>query len=868
MRGMRTDMKHMLRGGAIAAALAASLLLSITLVRAQEPPRLAFSGYGPGEPVTLDESSDASRMATTVLEPGANIIGWVGEVVPVSQLFDEIPRLNAVWTWDAATDQWIVARRGVPDRLRRLGWVTPGMGLQLQISGSEPFVWWRSAAPARGLVRLRAGWNLVAWSGLDGMAIEDVAKDIGWSLREMWLWDSLNQQWMTWLSPPRSAQLNGPYSSGGPFGSAPPRASSVWRGEALWINVARAVNWLQPTGILPRLVFPGGASEQLQQEVRGDLEATLAFFADRYGIQADPDFTVYVAKDVEALIQAYRDEGQDVSDTWAASRRELWDRAEGWAGGKIVVKQSSWVREPSTPPWPNEPPIPSRPDEPPAPSLPDEPAASEIASGRYVLTHEYFHIIQGQLSDLWANRWLVEGTADWAENEHRVVDGSDVWTDLLDRRRSEIATDTPTLRSTENGNSNWEYTLGWLATDLLISQNGADSWVEFWRNLSPTEVGPHHRWLAETDWRTAFYQTFGTTVEKFYANDFYLLRANLLAQQSWQREQATLPSPPNISYTGPKIHGQVTDANGAPVTGLIVNAIKVEGEASVGLNQGTETESDGTFAVAAPQDGRYRISVEINDNCTLYYSNGELIHEQNLDQTINVSGSDVWGVNFRLPADTCNPRSWIQGRVVAAGGGPLAGIAVSACPFPHNDPSLPPTPCQLETLTKRNGSFAAPVGTAGMHRLRLTLVREQCSVFYSSSGASASEDDVTWISVTDAGAWVGTVQLSPDLCRGQISGRIVRTDGRLVSHTQVLTCREVNGACEQSQIGRVDDDNGSFAVTVPVDGRYRVTVSVNGCRLRLGERGLTTNQQGHSTVNVAGRNEYIGLLEIPAGMCE
>lgn len=860
MRVMRTDMKHMLRGGVIAAALAASLLLSITLVRTQEPPRLAFSGYGPGEPVTLDESSDASRMATTVLEPGANIIGWVGEVVPVSQLFDEIPRLNAVWTWDAATDQWIVARRGVPDRLRRLGWVTPGMGLQLQISGSEPFVWWRSAAPARGLVRLRAGWNLVAWSGLDGMAIEDVAKGIGWSLREMWLWDSLNQQWRMWLSPPRSAQLNGPYSDGGQFGAAPPRSSHVWRGEALWINVSRAVNWLQPTGILPRLVFPGGASEQLQQEVRGDLEAALAFFADRYGIQADPDFTVYVAKDVEALIQAYRDEGDSISDSAAASLRELWDRAGGWAGEEIVVKQSSWIREPPTPSWPDEPPIPSWPDEPPTPSLPNEPSPYEIASGRYTLTHEYFHIIQYQLSEVGANRWLVEGTATWAESEHRVVDGSSVWADLRDGHRLRIATGVPTLRSTENGNSNWEYDLGWLATDLLTSQSGADSWVEFWRNLSPTEVGPHHRWLAETDWRTAFYQTFGTTVEKFYANDFYLLRANILAQQT------PTPSPPN-SYSGPKIHGQVTDANGAPAAGLIVNAIKMEGETTVGLNQGIETGSDGTFAVAAPHDGHYRISVKVDNNCTRHYSNGSLVHDQSQAQTINVSGNDVRGVNVRLPVDVCGPRIRIQGRVVDASSGPLAGITVNACPFPHNDPSLPPTPC-TRMLTKHDGSFAVPAYKAGRHYLRLDLAPDGCSVYYRSSGVSAREDDATWLYVTNAGARVGTVHLSSDLCRWQISGRIVRADGRLVRDAQISACREINGSCGQSQSTELGD-YGLFAITVPADGRYRVTVEFrSGCGIYIRPGDSATNGQRPPTVGIDGRDAHLGLFEIPAKACE
>ena len=64
----------------IAAAALAALLLTITLANAQEPP----------------ESQTATR-----LEPGINLVGWVGEPTSTSQLFDDIPQLESIWAWDA-----------------------------------------------------------------------------------------------------------------------------------------------------------------------------------------------------------------------------------------------------------------------------------------------------------------------------------------------------------------------------------------------------------------------------------------------------------------------------------------------------------------------------------------------------------------------------------------------------------------------------------------------------------------------------------------------------------------------------------------------------------------------------------------------
>ncbi len=767
----------------LAAALAA-LLLTIALTNAQEPP----------------ESQTATR-----LEPGINLVGWVGEPTSTSQLFREIPQLESIWSWDAELDDWIVAGRGAPEWLGGLGRVWAGTGLRLVLGGEEPFLWQRSTEPTRGLVELRTGWNLVAWSGADDAPLEQVAKGIGWSLRELRRWDAASQQWATWTSPERSPQLIAASATDQGATDEESEPATVRRGEALWVNVARSVNWLQPTDILPRLVFPGGASDELQARVREDLESVLAFYGQQYGIQADPGFTVYVAKDVEALIQMQRDErgdsgdGEEVDeDVRAAYLRALWNRAGGWGGGEIVVKQTSWPEDLST---------------------------SEIARSRYTLTHEYFHILQWQLSDAWASQWLVEGTADWVEGGHRVLDGEQTLEALRERELSELSPRTPTLRSAEQENAQWEYTLGWLAIDRLTATAGGGSYIEFWRRLAPTEIGSHHRWTSTPDWRTAFQETFGVPVSSFYA-DF----------DAWQREQAAANEASASSGDDDArwIRGRITDEGGAPVAGVFVNAIRVEGETSVGRNQRAETDAGGGFAVRAPEDGDYRISVDIAADCTrYYYSDGGLVNKRGDAQLVTVAESDEQSVDIQLPPSICG--DWfIRGRVVDDAGQPLPGVTVvvrrhgnHTCShwaagftwptrFGHNP--------VLTGLTQLDGSFAVRDECATLHTLSLELA-SGCLAYYSEGGVitSFTPKSSTLIDATETGGLDLQIRVPTDICPHRISGYAVDVNGapltdKWISWQSFKFDQPGTGILGWRRVST--DANGRYEIHVPSDGKY------------------------------------------------
>ena len=792
MRRMNTLPRRIALPFGIVFALVA-LLLTVSPASAQEP---------------------AEAEGGTRLHPGINLIGWVGEPMPVSQLFREIPQLEAIWAWDAELDDWIVAARDAPEWLGGLGRVSAGMGLRMQIGGDAPVIWDRSTEPTRGLVRLRTGWNLVAWSGADGASIDNVAKGIGWSLRSIRRWDAATQQWATWTSPERSAQVIAD-TTGGEQSESP----CVRRGEALWVKVSRSVKWLQPTDILPRLVFPGGASQALQARVREDLEAVLSYYRDQYGIQANPTFTVYVAENVDALIQAYKDDGVEVDDAYEADQRARWNRVGAWGGERIVVKQSSW---------------------------PEDLSSSEIARPRYTLTHEYFHVSQRQLRDSSAPQWLVEGTAEWGEDEHQVVDNQQTSEEQKDGYQSEITNSTPTLRSTESDNAGWEYELGWLAIDLLTADTGPDSWIEFWRQLASTEIGSHGRWASSPDWQAAFQEVFGMPVADFYVRF-----------DSWQREQAQRNSATTTDSDDDArwIRGRITREGGASVAGVFVNAIRVDGETSVGRNRRVETDDDGAFAIRVFQKGDYRLSVDINDDCTRYYSNGELIDERDEARTVEVVRSDLRGVNIQLPPNVCG---WqIRGRVVDSDGEPLTGASITACRTDGD--------CIWGERTERDGAFVVPAEKSGDYRLHLDLV-EGCSVYYSRSGPTFEWNDASLITVADADVDGIAMRVPTDICHLRVGGSISGIERFLDGYVSVQLCALVNGQCRSSTSRRAEND-GPFAVAISVAGAYRLTYNLDGCAIHYGSTGLTSNTADAALIHIGERDMRVGYRQIPADVC-
>ncbi len=150
--------------------------------------------------------------------------------------------------------------------------------------------------------------------------------------------------------------------------------------------------------------------------------------------------------------------------------------------------------------------------------------AASPSTQRRILYHEYFHVVQGFLSrdrsgraDVKTPLWLLEGSARYFENAVRPGD-------LQSVRRTQIRRwdALPTLEQLEEtggsvatGGSGGAYTLGLVASDYLVTKYGRERLQhDFWVAL------------AGTDWRSAFLQVFGVTVDAFYS-EFEAYRATL-----------------------------------------------------------------------------------------------------------------------------------------------------------------------------------------------------------------------------------------------------------------------------------------------------------------------------------------------------
>ncbi len=216
-----------------------------------------------------DREAEAT-VATTVLEPGWNLAGWLGPTVPASDLFGAIPALKVVHTWDSRGQRYQTGTRtsgppgGLPD-------LETGMGLWLYISGDDSFEWKRPIAPQGVVVPLREGWNLVAWSGLDGLPATTALNRFGDLLVEALRWDEEAGRYERWRPDMP------------PAGTPGKALNDLPVGDALWIKLTRDRDWWVPGSRQPTFAFHHTFTAALRDQARTQVSDVIAFFAERLG---------------------------------------------------------------------------------------------------------------------------------------------------------------------------------------------------------------------------------------------------------------------------------------------------------------------------------------------------------------------------------------------------------------------------------------------------------------------------------------------------------------------------------------------------------------------------------------------------------
>ena len=619
---------------------------------------------------TVARAEEPSGDIITVLQPGENLVGWIAAEAPVGDLFAAVPEIEAVWAWDTRRGRWRVASPRVPETFHSLRTLTPGMGLLIQLGGDQPVEWTRSAVPARGLVQLRPGPNLVAWAGPDDSEITWLGKGIGISLVSAGLPSSGETGWS--LYDPTDAATAETFPA-------------VNRGDALWVTSSRNINWLQPTGVLPKLEFPGGASRQLREEVRADLRSVLEFYADLYAIQADfAHLTVYVPKDLESLNAV---DGQSVTS-------EFWETgAGGWAGlNSFVVKRHG------------------------APGLgPDD-------GTRPTLSHEYFHVMQSHflgVEDGFINfnlvpNWLIEGTATYMQWRHGDVQGFDGLGrfDFTQRRR--------TLRSNRASleSSAQPYSHGLIASDLLAQRAGGEALIEFWRLLGPS---------SRTPWQEAFREAFQVSETDFYSVFCRFRRGETVPD--YDDDTLCLDNDVRI------ISGTLTYDDGAPVSGALISVVgppALDGVISYAAFGGTASRGKFTVRFADADEGPVSVRVEL-DQCEFQYP-PKRFHG---DTTTTIPFDDgIADIQITVPSEICRR---IEGTVVGPDGVGLSNAEVGfSSSWGARDPSS----------AASDGSFASRV-RPGRYSVYIGLGEGCVIWFAGGDNVAAFRFDVGYSSLDD-----------------------------------------------------------------------------------------------------------------------
>ena len=729
--------------------------------------------------VSADESIETNEPvdpAVVILRPGENLVGWLGEPLPVAQLKRRIPAIESVSAWEPLTAEFYE-----PTSL------SAGQGYIVKLAGTESVQWRRPMTPVKGKITLHRGRNLVTWLGPDDWTIDRVVLGIGRAL--------VRAQWSDATYAPASSVSIEPLPT-------------VRRGEALWIEVSRDVQWLQPAGIMPTIKFAGAVSAEVQAEVRRDSVDVMNHFADRFSLQPDGSIlTVYVAADVESLVEVFEADGLETQGI-----HETWYKSGGWANsaGYIVLKTEQWKSDYGS----------RRLCE-----------YGECAKGRAVMAHEYFHSIQQQLSDTEAPTWLVEGGADWAEAGLMLQDaGSTYDSELISNRITTYGgyswADGPPLDHTERRHDEpWAYTLGALASQQLASRSGEQSLVEFWRALLPVPLGPLGRWSSDPPWQIVFYNVFDITVDDFY-DEFAEWRGGLAANSVKGR------------VIGP-------DGEGLPYVKVVGRSQRLSDEDRYDYTE-TLTDGEGNFDLAVNELGVIQVGVDLG-GCEVYYSEGGIVSHWSDADEVDASTTSSQNLRLRLSEQHCVWR--ISGRVVDRGNVLPANQQINVDTGYANG----------NARIGSDGAFSITVPVSGVYLMRVYI--DDCGYYYNESATSGSRDNATDIVIADSDVDGINFVISDTACSAGVSGRLLDADGQPIADVWVSVRTESSWGP-----GDNTDADGAFEISIADSGRYYLQAGINGCRTYYRSGSATPNQKQASWISIDDEVIHVSYI-LPRGLC-
>ena len=390
---------------------------------------------------------------TTTLHAGWNLIGWIHEETPASEVFEQLPELESIHGGALADGE-------EPDDADAVEQLQAGRGYWFRISDGDAIEWVRPATSAGRRFQLEPGRQLVAWAGRSDIELADALAGLTEHLTSAQRWIAAEQRAVPWPPDPSVEPVEIPL---------------LRRGEAVEVTLTEATEWLQPSGVYHRVAFAGGLQHQLPDDFRETVEADVAWvvdlFASRFAWEMETRrLTVRIATTPEALARL---------QSRARTSAHAWARSPATRAGvnEIVMSADYWN-----------------------PAYSSGPGVGHVRS---VVAHEYFHIMQFELAGPARHRtpgWLTEGTATWLGQgllgRLPTVSDAQFWTTELNL-------------ATRFRPSDPAHALGVAALTILIERSGTETVIDFWRNLAPRKG-------VARSWQTAFRETFGLSSQEFY----------------------------------------------------------------------------------------------------------------------------------------------------------------------------------------------------------------------------------------------------------------------------------------------------------------------------------------------------------------
>lgn len=166
------------------------------------------------------------------LAAGWTLAGWQGASLDVGEAAAGIAsQLTSIFVFDVVAQTFLQYRPTSPPVLNDLKTLEPGQAVWLFINDPDGAVWQQPCGDLLPAVQLRAGANLVAWLGEDGISVVDAVASLGEALDKLFLWDTASQGFLSFnpALPDSLAHFN--------------TAQTLALGAGVWLLMKQDTTW-------------------------------------------------------------------------------------------------------------------------------------------------------------------------------------------------------------------------------------------------------------------------------------------------------------------------------------------------------------------------------------------------------------------------------------------------------------------------------------------------------------------------------------------------------------------------------------------------------------------------------------------------